>query len=132
MKTLSITQFSYLALLTIASPVALTASAACANEPVISDGTGAEGEPIVVDQPTEEPVATEDPGTDDGEEVTYDPEIAESGAGRPSDPAPNERGTGTKRGSVWERASSGNNGNHGEIQYRTILKGNKLIKIPLQ
>ncbi len=86
-------------------PVDETPPDSTGEEPVVSDGDGSEGEPIVVENPD------------------YDPIIAESGA------AEDLPGAAVSRSQVGEGSTRGGDK---ESKYQIYLKGNKLIKIPLQ
>jgi hypothetical protein len=130
-------------LLALIVPMTFTATLAFAEDPVVSDGTGEEGEPIVVEggpavdigPVVDEPSVSDGDGSegepivvDDG--VEYDPAIAENRGG---DPAPNQRGGG---GVAVKNALPGGSGSgrsdDGTTTYKMIQKGNKFYKIPVQ
>lgn len=93
----------------------LSAAPAFADDTVdegttVSDGTGAEGEPVVVSE------------TDDG--VTYDPQIAESG------PMPNQRSV--NKPSAFESSRSTSYSGEDDGDYKTIKRNGKYYKIRIK
>jgi hypothetical protein len=95
----------------------LAAAPAFADDEItVSDGTGAEGEPIIVSEP--------DPAVDDGE-VQYDPIIAESG------PAPNQRSV-TNAPAFLSSGSKSSLHDEQDGDYKLIQRNGKFYKIRIK
>jgi hypothetical protein len=108
--------FASLSLIAVLSAAPVFADDAVDEGVTVSDGTGAEGEPIVVSEP--------DPAVEDGD-VQYDPQIAESG------PAPNQRGV-TKAPSFLSDQSKSSLNEEDDGAYKTIQRNGKFYKIRIK
>jgi hypothetical protein len=113
--------FASLGLIAILSAAPAFADDATDEGVTVSDGTGAEGDPIVVSEPDGGPVEPVDPAVEDGD-VQYDPQIAESG------PAPNQRGV-TKAPSFLSNQSKSSLNDEDDSAYKTIKRNGKFYKI---
>ncbi len=103
----------------------LAAAPAFADDEItVSDGTGAEGDPIVVSSPDDGTVDPVYPAVDDGE-VQYDPMIAESG------PAPNQRSV-TNAPSFLSSGSKSSLHDEQDGDYKMIQRNGKFYKIRIK